>query len=206
MCRNYVTSENLLGNLRYISVIVTRSCHKSKKREIDFLKNCSDLINKKRNKRCLRQLWTVVTSFNFRLNNFQYRYKKIHICIPRYIPFFLPLSLFFFNYTMVWSKFQSALQFCNERKIDELVKFYKVEWIFYSWMNKKKNIISKVPWHLRKINANWAFCRSIKSSWYVIDRNFRLKIGKISHILGLRNSKIIIKSFFCSLDSLNEYY
>lgn len=126
-----------LGNFRYISVIVTRFCHKSKKRETDFLKNCSDLINKKRNKRCLRQLWTVVTSFNFRLNSFQYRYKKIHICIPRYIPFFLPLSLFFLI-ILQYNQNLSICLFCNERKIDgdELAKFYKA---FNCWMNKIKN-------------------------------------------------------------------
>lgn len=51
------------GNLRYTSVIVTRSRQESRERETDFLKNCSDLINKKRNKRCLRQLTSAIVTF-----------------------------------------------------------------------------------------------------------------------------------------------
>lgn len=51
------------GNLRYTSVLVTRSRQESRERETDFLKNCSDLINKKRNKRCLRQLTSAIVTF-----------------------------------------------------------------------------------------------------------------------------------------------
>lgn len=134
------------------NVIVTRSRCESRKRETDFLKNCSDLINKKRNKRCLRQLSVVLTLL---IHFVRVLHRSIFNCIIVHTrgqrstkvglfeyedtPVFFPqLSLF---YRFMSTGINRAVHSDRERRMidgNELAKFYRNAPPRCRWMNKNK--------------------------------------------------------------------